>query len=146
MFNKCWTLYSLIGNSMCVCVCVCVCVKSFQSCPTFCDPRHYTNSLLYPWDFLGKNTGVGCHFILQGIFPTQGSNSRLLCLLHWQVNSLLLAPPGKPPFQRLRFGKAIQNVKTMVYTIIFRTSMYFISGELFWLKNSGQLLKIFKTK
>ena len=30
--------------------------------------------LLCPWDFLGKNTEVGCHFILQGIFPTQGSN------------------------------------------------------------------------
>ena len=30
--------------------------------------------LLYPWDFPGKNTGVGCHFLLQGIFLTQGSN------------------------------------------------------------------------
>ena len=32
-------------------------------------------------NFSGKNTGVGCHFLLQGIFPTQGSNSHLLCLL-----------------------------------------------------------------
>ena len=31
-----------------------------------------------PWDFQGKNTGVGCHSLLQGIFPIQGSNSRLL--------------------------------------------------------------------
>ena len=30
--------------------------------------------LLRPWDFPGKGTGVGCHFLLQGIFPTQGSN------------------------------------------------------------------------
>ena len=30
--------------------------------------------LLCPWDFAGKNTGVGCHFLLQGIFPTQGLN------------------------------------------------------------------------
>ena len=29
------------------------------------------------WNFLGKSTGVGCHFLLQGIFPTQGSNSGL---------------------------------------------------------------------
>ena len=43
-----------------------------------------------------KNTGVGCYFLLQRIFPTQGLNPRLLCLLHWQVGSLLLAPPGKP--------------------------------------------------
>ena len=47
-------------------------------------------------DFLGKNTGVGCHALLQGIFPTQGLNLCLLCLLHWQAGSLPLAPPGKP--------------------------------------------------
>ena len=33
--------------------------------------------LLRPWDFPGKNTGVGCHFFLQGIFQTQGSNPGL---------------------------------------------------------------------
>ena len=33
--------------------------------------------LLYPWDSPGKNTGVGCHFLLQQIFPTQGSNPGL---------------------------------------------------------------------
>ena len=48
------------------------------------------------WDSPGKNTEVGCHILLQGIFPTQESNLRLLCLLHWQAGSLPLAPPGKP--------------------------------------------------
>ena len=45
--------------------------------------------LCHPWDFPGKNTGVGCHFLLQGIFLTQGLNSGLLhcrqtlhCLSH----------------------------------------------------------------
>ena len=38
---------------------------------------------------------MGCHFLLQGTFPTQGSNPRLLCLLNWQEDFLLLAPPGK---------------------------------------------------
>ena len=33
--------------------------------------------LLRPWDFQGKSTGVGCHLLLQGIFPTQGSNPGL---------------------------------------------------------------------
>ena len=42
-----------------------------------------------------KNTGTGCHFLPQGIFPTQGSNPHLLCLLHWQVDSLPSEPPGK---------------------------------------------------
>ena len=52
---------------------------------------------LWPQDSPGKNSGVGCHFLLQGIFPTQASNLPLLCLLHWQVGSLLLVPPRTPP-------------------------------------------------
>ena len=51
---------------------------------------------LCPWNSLGKNTGMGCHSCLQRIFLTQGLNQRLLGLLHWQVGSLSLAPPGKP--------------------------------------------------
>ena len=49
--------------------------------------------LLHPWDFQGKSTGVGCHCLLQGIFPTQGSNPglshcrqtlyRICFLFHW---------------------------------------------------------------
>ena len=46
-----------------------------------------------PLDFPGKNTGVGCHFLLQGPCPTQGSN---LCLLHWQADSLPLSPQVRP--------------------------------------------------
>ena len=40
--------------------------------------------LFCPWDSPGKNTGVDCHALLQGIFPTQGLNLHLFCLLHWQ--------------------------------------------------------------
>ena len=39
--------------------------------------------LLCPWDSPDRNTGVGCHFLLQGIFPTQGCNPRLPCLMHY---------------------------------------------------------------
>ena len=49
---------------------------------------------LCPWDFPGKNTEMGCHFLLQGIFPTQASNPHLL---HWQVDSLPLSHLGSPP-------------------------------------------------
>ena len=41
--------------------------------------------LLCPWDFPGKNTGVGCHFLLQGFFPTWRLNPHLL---YWQADSL----------------------------------------------------------
>ena len=37
----------------------------------------YPTGLLHPWSFLGKSTGVGCHFLLHGIFPTHGSNQGL---------------------------------------------------------------------
>ena len=47
-----------------------------QSCPTLCDPMDC--SLLHPWDFPGKNTGVDCHFLLQEIFLTQGLNPGVL--------------------------------------------------------------------
>ena len=53
--------------------------------------------LLCPWNFPSKNTEAGCHFLFQGIFPIQGSNPRLLCLLHWQAIYLPAEPPGKPP-------------------------------------------------
>ena len=43
--------------------------------------------LLWPWNFSGKDTRLGWHFLLQGIFLTQGSNSHLL---HWQADSLSL--------------------------------------------------------
>ena len=51
-----------------------------QSCLTLCDPMDCMQPprFLCPQDFPGKNTGVGCHSLLQGIFPTQGSNPGLL--------------------------------------------------------------------
>ena len=42
-----------------------------QSCLTLCDP---VDCLLWGWDFPGKNTGMDCHFLFQGISPTQGLN------------------------------------------------------------------------
>ena len=59
--------------------------------------------LFCPWDSLGKNTEVGCHFLLQGIFLTQGLNPRLLRLLHGQARSLPLVPSGSivSPFSDL---------------------------------------------
>ena len=49
-----------------------------------------------PWGFPGMNTGVGCRFILQGIFLTQASNPRLLCLLYRPADSLPLSHLGSP--------------------------------------------------
>ena len=57
----------------------------------------YPTSLLCPWDSLGKNTRVGCHFLLKGIFPTQGLNLYVLHLLHWQVGSLHILKQSQFP-------------------------------------------------
>ena len=61
-------------------------------------------SLLYPWDFPGNNTGEGCHFLLQGIFLTQGSNPGLLCFLCWQADILPLHHLGSPKFKPKLLG------------------------------------------
>ena len=73
-----------------------MCAKSLQPCPTLCNPMDCSPP------------GSSVHEILlarilewvampssRGIFPTQGLNPCLLCLLHWQVGSLSLAPNGK---------------------------------------------------
>ena len=72
-------------------------VLSLRSRLTPCDPVDCSPpGSSVQADSPGKNTGVGCLALLQGIFPTQGSNLRLSHLLHWQVGSLPLVPPGKP--------------------------------------------------
>ena len=72
----------------------CRCFSDTQSCLTLCDPMDCSlpDSPVHG-DSPGKNDGVGCHFLLQGILPTQGSNPHLL---HWQGDSLPLAPTGNP--------------------------------------------------
>ena len=72
--------------------CCCYCLVA-QSCLTLQSHGLQSTRLLCPWDFPGKNAGVGCHFLLQGIFPTPGSN---LHLLLWQADSLLLSHLGSP--------------------------------------------------
>ena len=71
----------------------CCCCLVAQLCMTLCDPKDCSR-LLCPWNFPGKSAGVGCHFLLQEIFLTQGSNRHLL---HWQVDSLSLSHQRSPP-------------------------------------------------
>ena len=55
----------------------------------------WTAKLLCSWNFLGKDNWCGFDFLLQGIFPTQGSKLGLFHLLHWQVDSFPLSHLGK---------------------------------------------------
>ena len=63
--------------------------KSLQSCPTHCNPIAHHAPL--SMGFSRQEYWVGCHFLLQGIFSTQGLNPCVLHLLHWQMDSLPLA-------------------------------------------------------
>ena len=81
-----------------LCMRVCVCVCTLSRVQLFGTPWTIAHRLLGPWDSPDKNTGMGCHFLLQGIFPTQGSNSCILCLLHWQVDSWPFSHLGRQCF------------------------------------------------
>ena len=78
-----------------------------QSFLTLCDPMDCSPPGSCPWDSPGKNTGVGCHALLQGIFPTQGSNPHLSPLpavaggffttsATWEAQSSGLVSGGEP--------------------------------------------------
>ena len=71
-----------------------LCAQSLSDVRLFVTPMDCSpTKLLCPWDSPGKNTRVGCHALLQGIFPTEVLN---LCLLHWQADSLPLTHLGSP--------------------------------------------------
>ena len=65
-----------------------VAAKSLQSCPTLCDPTR----LPHPWDSLGKNTGVGCYFLLQCMKVKSESEVAQLCLT--LRDPMDCSPPG----------------------------------------------------
>ena len=80
-------------RSLLLCVCVCVCVFSCSVESDSLQPHGLKPArLLSPWDSPGRNTGMGCHFLLQGIFLIQGSKLSLLHLLNWEMDSWALAP------------------------------------------------------
>ena len=94
-------------------------------------------------DSPGKNTGSGCHALLQGIFPTQGSNLCLWSLLHWQVCSLPLAPPGKPMWNI----KMLEQIRLISPLTSYCSSLvYHLPHPLSWVSHSYHSVEyIFRT-
>ena len=72
-----------------------VCTNA-QSCQALLLYGLQPPRILCPRRSPGKNTGVGCHFLLQGIFPLKRSNLSVLCFLHCQSDSLPLSHLGSP--------------------------------------------------
>ena len=109
-FMYCWSLAWRIFRKDIKSCCFELIAHFVPGCMHMCSVPSVVSNSLWPQglnlpcssvhgDSPGKNTGVGCHALIQGIFPIEGSNRNLLCLLHWQVGSLPLTPPGKPLFQ-----------------------------------------------
>ena len=92
--------------------------KSLQLCRSLCNPMDGSppGSSVHGHS-LGKNIGKHCHFLLQRIFLTQGSNTRLLHLLHWQAGSLPLAPPGYLT-KIVNFGNKVQKKSQFIRALI----------------------------
>ena len=76
-------------------------VKSLSRARLFATPWTVAcTKVLHPWDFQGKCTGVGCHFLLQGIFPTQGLN------------------PGLSPCRQMLYHLSHQGRVKIIHSII----------------------------
>ena len=80
---------------MCVCALMLSHSAVFLCDPVDCSPPGSSVHGIFP----GKDIGVRCHSLLQGIFPTQGLNPRLLPLLHWQLDSSPLSHPATSSVQ-----------------------------------------------
>ena len=78
--------------------------------------------VLCPWNFPAKNTGMGRHFLLQGIFLTQGSNPHFLCLLHWQADSLPLCRLGSQCNMRDQQERQEQTFKGHLQVVVEKNS------------------------
>ena len=88
---------------------MCVHANLLQSCLTLCDPMDCSPQAPHPWDSPGKNIGVGCRALLQGIFPTRESNLGLLhCrqILYRLSQTIGCGPHGLMPFPVKGFYQA----------------------------------------
>ena len=91
-------------------------------CDTFVTPC--TARFLCPWNFPGKNTGVGCHFFLQGVFLTQESNLCLLCLLLCRWILYYWATREAPNLHfRVSFFNSVSSVPLLICVRLFATPM-----------------------
>ena len=101
----------------------CFCCLVVKSCLTLLWPHGLQPArLLCPWDFLGKKTGVGCHFLFQGMFPMEPSK---LCLLHWQADSLPRNHVGSPCF----FVYKYTNIDYKIFICSFGSHKPFLKWE-----------------
>ena len=132
-----------------MCVHVRVCAQSLSRVQLSATPWTVACQLLCPWDSPGKNTGVACHALLQGIFPTQGSNPGLP---HCRQILYHLSRPGKPmnigvgslsllqgifPTQESTWG--LLHYRRILYELSYQGSpMFRATNQQIWSKTIGK--------
>ena len=87
--------------------------------------------------FSRQEYGSGLHS-LQVIFPIQGWNLSLLCLLRWQAGSFPLAPPGKPWTIGQGYDSKVEEKSQMKCMISWKSQQDFLSRTLYWEGEEGQ--------
>ena len=85
---------------------MCMHAKSLPLSPTLCDPLDCSPPGSSVHGILQARTLEWAALSPSGVFPTQGWNPNLLCLLHQQAGSSLLVPPGKP-FLQYHFSRSV---------------------------------------
>ena len=111
------TWVSWISHKLCVITCMCIYTHThlLQSYLTQCDSIDCSPPCSsVHGDVPGKNTGMGFHALLQGIFLTQGPNLPLLCVPDWQADSSPLVPPGKPIYAHIGVDRGTDQTSRSV--------------------------------
>ena len=108
-------------------------VKLLSCVQLFATPWTVT-WLLCPWDFPGNSTGVDCHFLLQGIFPTQGLNPGLA---HCRQTLYHLSHQGSPGIKEKKKKKALEHLNCKLHfkakTVISTTSKATLAYNHTWI-------------
>ena len=96
------------------------------SLPEISSPRGNSWQLHFPesvscMEFSRQEYWSGLHALLRGIFPSQGLNPRLLCLLHWQAGPLPLVPPGKAHFPGVAAFSQIRQLHNFLLPLLSLT-------------------------
>ena len=133
-------------------------VKSLSRARLFVTPWTVAcTKLLCPWDFLGKNTGVGCCFLLQEIFPTQGSNpglphcrQTLYCLSHQGslvLRNMQIKSTVRYWFTSTRMTMIPRQIITSVDKYVEKMELSYIAvGDVKWCNHFGKTVWQFLKK
>ena len=106
-----------LGHRPTLCVHACM-LSHFSHVQLSVTPWTIARQASLSMDSPGKNTTVGCHFLLQGLFLTRGLNSWLLQLLYWQADSLPLSRVGGPCIAKVKDGISDTRLWKVVASIL----------------------------